>query len=375
MMNKSKIGERNAEIELLRFIFATIIVLRHSRSIWSQDSAPYPFFLEGAFAVDFFFLLSGYLLMASIDKKDMKSLNSSTLALDTIRFLIRKVSCFYTELIIANIIGLVILIITTTKPLGDFIKNWILSFLSDYLLLHMWICSPTNNNPLWYLSTMLLCMTILYPLLRKWPAFMSSIICPVISLVLIGYLWYTFQSFLSPDVWIGITYKGNVRGFAEICMGVFLFQVVKALKNKDLTYFGVLLASFLKWGSLLLTFYWLIFASSPTLQLFILGLYILGLILVFSEKCLDYRIYQNAKSIMFLGRLSTSLYLVHYYVVYIFKYLIKEQFAWVQGMGWGGIVVLFYFISLALAIVVNTISELIKRSGSCETLRKCFIKE
>ncbi len=56
---------RNGEIDFLRFLFSLIILLRHSSNIVGKKWYP---FLGGAFAVEFFFLVSGYLMMASIHK-------------------------------------------------------------------------------------------------------------------------------------------------------------------------------------------------------------------------------------------------------------------------------------------------------------------
>lgn len=56
---------RNGEIDFLRFLFSLIILLRHSSNIVGKEWYP---FLGGAFAVEFFFIVSGYLMMASIQK-------------------------------------------------------------------------------------------------------------------------------------------------------------------------------------------------------------------------------------------------------------------------------------------------------------------
>lgn len=57
--------KRNCEIELLRFIAAAMIVGHHQRYI----SGVPDLFPGGDICVDFFFLLSGYLMMQSMFKR------------------------------------------------------------------------------------------------------------------------------------------------------------------------------------------------------------------------------------------------------------------------------------------------------------------
>ena len=57
---------RNGRIDLLKFLFSICIVLYHSKYLLG-DELLMP---GGNFAVDFFFLCSGYLLMNSIFRAD-----------------------------------------------------------------------------------------------------------------------------------------------------------------------------------------------------------------------------------------------------------------------------------------------------------------
>lgn len=63
-MNKSK---RNLEIDLCKFIFSIIIVLLHSFNLFNGKFLYMP---GGSIGVDFFFIVTGYLLMNSIEKHE-----------------------------------------------------------------------------------------------------------------------------------------------------------------------------------------------------------------------------------------------------------------------------------------------------------------
>ena len=58
------VSKRNQTIELLRFFFAVVIVLYHGRVIF-----PISLFPSGYLAVEFFFIVSGYMMVKSSKKQ------------------------------------------------------------------------------------------------------------------------------------------------------------------------------------------------------------------------------------------------------------------------------------------------------------------
>ena len=57
--------KRNAKLDALRFLYAVPVFLVHSSNFHPKGYL----FPGGALAVDFFLILSGYLMAVSIDKK------------------------------------------------------------------------------------------------------------------------------------------------------------------------------------------------------------------------------------------------------------------------------------------------------------------
>lgn len=57
--------QHNVTIDFLRFLFSVIVVLHHSRYVLGDDNC---YFLGGSLAVEFFFFVSGYLLLVGADK-------------------------------------------------------------------------------------------------------------------------------------------------------------------------------------------------------------------------------------------------------------------------------------------------------------------
>ena len=62
--------QHNVTIDFLRFLFSVIVVLHHSRYVLGDDNC---YFLGGSLAVEFFFFVSGYLLLVGADKAGRKN--------------------------------------------------------------------------------------------------------------------------------------------------------------------------------------------------------------------------------------------------------------------------------------------------------------
>ena len=225
--------KRNPEIEFLRFVFASMVVLHHSRYLFGDKA--YGLFIRGSFSVDFFFILSGCFLMQSVEKDNIKK---EPIATSTVDHLKRKVSGLYAELVTANIIGLLFILLTATAPFKNIIGKAVRAIPSDYLFLRMCLCTPAINGPVWYISSMLICMAILYPLLRRWPEMMSKVALPLIAALLLGFLWKNCHSVLNPTFWMGFTYKGNIRAFAELSLGMMTYRMAGKIKNLRMTLAG-----------------------------------------------------------------------------------------------------------------------------------------
>lgn len=62
--------QHNVTIDFLRFLFSVIVVLHHSRYVLGDGNC---YFLGGSLAVEFFFFVSGYLLLVGADKAGRKN--------------------------------------------------------------------------------------------------------------------------------------------------------------------------------------------------------------------------------------------------------------------------------------------------------------
>ena len=88
------------------------------------------------------------------------------------------------------------------------------------------------DGVVWYLSAMLLSMAVLYPLLRRHREVMERIVCPIAALFILGYFCQAFGHPRNPTKWLGLVYKGLLRGFAEISLGVTIRVFVRHLAKR-----------------------------------------------------------------------------------------------------------------------------------------------
>ena len=307
-------AKRNGEIDFLRFVFCIIIVIHHYNALWD-----FGLFYRGYIAVEFFFLLSGY-YMASHAKEVLKKHNGKLeVGKETWVFIIRKVKSFYRYYLVAILLQIVIrfilinhinfkqLVIDIFQSIPTFSLTF---FVLDYKTRALYVGST------WFLSVMLLCMIILYPLLLKSYDFSSRVLFPLLSLFLLGYLCHNYGSVVEFESWNGFCLEGIVRGIGEISGGATIFSVVEFLKESNADNPGVKrksregLVTVLKVTCYIVVFAFAITGSKArynyTLHAYLFC--VLGIIASFLDA--GFRIKDSAVT-RYLGRISVPIYIFH----------------------------------------------------------------
>ncbi len=231
-MAESVKQKRNGEIDVFRFLFCIGILLYHF-----GDKFNHVVCKNGNIGVEFFFLVSGYLMAKSADKYADRSLSSSEIADDTWLFIKKKVASFYPYYLLAMFLTLVVRKIIvggagffqTIKYLVRSIPYYSLTFVGlDYTYSNNLHVSST-----WYLSAMLICMFIIFPLLLRAGRFCGKIVAPIVSVFLLGYLNTTYGKVIVNEQWGGIVYLALIRAMAELLLGVFVYYCVDDFLKKD----------------------------------------------------------------------------------------------------------------------------------------------
>lgn len=368
--------QHNVTIDFLRFLFSVIVVLHHSRYVLGDDNC---YFLGGSLAVEFFFFVSGYLLLVGADKAgrkngagyllpgdvdmagrteaaglETKGIGAGTTGIggeatgigaettgiggeangigsETLHFILHKIRSFLPEFLIAWWIGFVLIGVVRQYGVLDYLKAFGNDFWELTLVKMSGLFTHGIDGAMWYLSAMLLGMAILYPLLRTKRDLMTHLVCPLLALFLYGYLCQAEGHPRDPIVWLGLCYKGLVRAIAGMCTGIVICMAVRRLKRfspSGLTKTGNALAIGVQLLCLLLTIRYMAEQEPSEYDYFYMFLLMLLVLLSFAGFGLE-SVLGNSQRLhllsAFLGKYSLSLYLGHLYFAQHVNELLPEE--------------------------------------------------
>lgn len=206
----------NGKIEVYRYLLTILVALLHFN--------PHGIFKGGYVAVDFFFMLSGFYLMKTWEKKKPEA----------IRFVFGKYSRFF-WVYVSSI--LLYDLYVFKEGLGDGLIK-VLSSVPDMLCLQMTgIFTPSSNGVLWYISAMLIVSFFLISLLNLSKKWSVNLVFPV--LMLIGYsAIQTLAGNLDVHTKMEgerIIMPGLIRGFGGMIIGIYIAQLTESAIIQGLT--------------------------------------------------------------------------------------------------------------------------------------------
>ena len=313
---------RNNLVELFRFIYSLLVLGYHVQMSYEDDV--YDIFENGAIAVEFYFLLSGYFLARSLEKlsKDEKT----NFFLKVYYFMKNKV----TALLNVHFLAIVAIIIIIACCDTDSFLDKFLPGIPSIFLVHMIIVwSPDFNKalivPEWYISSMLICMlfmVIIYLLFTKIlkgiyaTTILIGVVCIIAIITGLAINWAFNQNMVY-----------NLRAWAEMNIGMFSYYVSISIKDKtysngiDILLKVVELIAYIVPAILGIIPYNLDFKS------YILGVIFIfvGVFITFAEKG---NIIHNEKVNMvfgYLGAISLPIYLFHPVIISLIDYLKKDM--------------------------------------------------
>lgn len=221
--------KRNYFVDVLKFIFAIIIVFYHT---WKFKLFDYntSYFRYGYLAVDFYFIVTGYLLINSINKKKL-TYNKETIGKDACKFIWGKLKGIWIYLLLSYIVALIFININQPFTIETFFSDEILSNISGLNFLGYGV---TVNVPTWYISTMIFILFIIYPLIVKNKKNYTYYIAPL-SIVLTIIVKNYFQiNMYDPTPVSFLFINGFYRGIIFINLGIIIYEISDHLKRIDL---------------------------------------------------------------------------------------------------------------------------------------------
>ena len=364
-MEKRTTGKRNQTIDFFRFAFAVIIMFHHSRYLLGDENC---MFLGGSLGVEFYFLVSGYLLMASVMKQKHQG-GPVSISKETFAFLKHKLKFLYPEVAVAWGIAFGFTCVACQYGIKDVAKRFLNCCLEPFLLFSFGLIDKSVNGVTWYLSSMLLAMAILYPLLRKYPTAMKYLIMPLSALFLLGWMCLADGHPRNPTKWIGWTYKGNLRAMAELELGALSFFAAQRIRRIPFNRVAKLLLTVVEVGCYIINVLYMFYETPSRRDIFFIALLCLGICLSFSGQTLLSGM-PESRAVFWLGKFSFPLYLSNLFYATSLNEILPETFTDIQRM------TVYISCAFVTALVVGGISDLLrKNSGRILQAGKRFFLE
>ncbi len=307
----------NPEIDLLKFIFSVIVVIYHSKNISAIGSEA--LFKYGFTAVEFFFIVSGYLMV-----KSSKKFTAENIGKNTMSFVYNKAKILYPPFLFAFIVSFVIRQISFFLYDGytifDLGKDALSSVGELLFLMKTGITFGTIfNGPTWYIGAMLLGMLILFPVLikhRDWFLHTGSI---VIAIFLYGFS-YPVKHTLNYLEWSEFTTMSIIRAVAGLCLGCFACGLIERIEEKgiELKKPGKALLGLVQFGLLFIILFIMQREGKNNFD-YVCMVYIFFLCLIVLSGLTGIKNILPDKLCSFLGNCSLLMYLNHRYCIRFFN--------------------------------------------------------
>ena len=230
----------------MRFVFCVIVILFHAYGAFfggdaNTDPGRWALFPHGNMGVEFFFLVSGYLMAVSVARKDVPA-SGRELADDTQSFVLNKVRALWPYHVITFVGSFVTSLLVAPRGLlatfGTALKA-ILKAIPSLFFVQMFGFKDVNPNGVeWYISVMLMAMVVMYPIMRRHFHMFVKVIAPFFALAVLGIMYKVIGQFSGVVYWEGLAFRSTYRGFAEIALGVALFGLVQRLDAVELSLAG-----------------------------------------------------------------------------------------------------------------------------------------
>ena len=221
-------SKRNGYIDIIKFAFALIIMEFH------QGTGIFP---GGRVAVEGFFMISSYLMMCYIERNKHPEDN---LGISTARFIGHKYGGLFPFLLPSVLISYILNCVARQSGIrAAFTKLPLLLFelipLRDAGFSGHYVLGIS-----WYISVMFIALAVLYPLCRKFGQTFTLIVCPLLAVLILGYLSHTYGHLAVASMYIeGVVINaGILRGLAACALGCVIYEVCRYLSTKKVTLRG-----------------------------------------------------------------------------------------------------------------------------------------
>ncbi|MDR3277216.1 MAG: acyltransferase family protein [Oscillospiraceae bacterium] len=314
-------NRRNYTLEFWRFFFSLIICAFHFESIfekWTVAEA-------GFMGVEFFFMLSGYLIAQSYARREavLSCPMSAKEALNiSVKYVANKI-----KLILPTLFVILILFVFVFAQ-GSLLEKvrHAMNMEWDFLMLSGtsfgWNAGNLFMPTAWFL-TAILAVGYVVTFFMNWKPDVLKFLAPVAALLLYSYFGSNTDRLLEHELSFGFLDTGFIRAFAGMGLGVTAHMLCAAASGKKFGKIKLILLNVLELYVVCRLVY-LLFTQTLGMDNFRLIAYMLVLVLLsFMNVTVLSKLLNNPVS-RFLGSVSLTIYLLHWSLIEQYYKLIRN---------------------------------------------------
>ena len=346
--------KKSISIELWRFIYCLMIIGLHVTAMLNLKTGTY--FQGGSIGVSFFFIVSGYLMTKKAYKNNCKK---DDYGRETQKFLFNKIKKLMFYFIIAYVLSFIYYCL-----IGKIATYQKISSVFELLMLgSSGVKVRVFNYVTWYISVMLICIFIIYPMILKYKDNFIKIIAPFLAIIIGGYISFKFSSIAKGDY-----IKMLNVGFFQLLIGTSIYPFVEKIKKINFTLFSKILLVIIEFAGFSSILYIVNLENSHVKYDFVMIL-ILTICITIAFSRNSFIKNKKAKSFLsFLGKISLPMYLNQVYIIgFVIMFFQNKNYE------------LNYMIIFAVAVIVDIVVSYfqikINDKLDLKKFKKFFIKE
>ena len=226
--------DRNYQLDFLKLVFAIMVFAAHTVYLTPNSFSESSIFVVlGYISVNFFFNISGMLMINSVSKGTLENqtANSANIGERSWTFVFHRIKGILMQYWVALALSLVTYIIAYREYLSVVVKS-----IPEVLMVQSSVNFWSSNGPTWYLAAMFIAMLPLSYLLIKNKDTYVNVIAPTLAVLLYGYLFASEP--YATSTFNGVIMYSFIRAVCGLCSGALSWKIslwIKGSNNKPLT--------------------------------------------------------------------------------------------------------------------------------------------
>ena len=313
---------RVSAVEFWRFVFTVMVSLYHMEIFFMKKSL----FPSGSGAVEFFFVLAGFTLAMSAERRHLSrgglAASPKAAADQALTFAKNKLKAIVPVILCWLVIHLLV-----SPGMADFKSKLEFLMNAEWEVLLM-VGTPMGFNggfapniPLWFLTPLMIAGYV-YTYLMERHFDLMRFLAPVVGVLGVTFFALKTTTVLDHNIAVGFMTAGTVKAFSELALGISVFFLYARLREKKPKWWLRVLLGLLELY-VVYRLYRLIIGQPAGLANYKRTLYIMVLILFAFLRVTPLTMLLDNPISRLLGKLTLAMYVCHYTLITLY-------FTWLQ---------------------------------------------